>query len=490
MLARSLKVGAGVLGLALTCWYWMGGASGQDAQPPGEAPPPVPQGIEVQARGPIHEAFASLAGDPTPTKPVPKQPPKPLDEMPPEEKPEGNAVWIGGYWGWDDDRSDFLWVTGTWRTPPPGKKWVAGYWRDNTDSWQWVPGFWTQADTAEKPAEQVTYFPAPPPPPEVASPGPPPNPETFFVPGSHVWVDGRYMWRAGYWARVQPGYVWVSSHYRWTPTGYVYIPGYWDLAVSRRGFLYAPIVVDPNVVTVGFVYTPAYVVPDRMVVECLFVRPSHCHYYFGDYYGPAYRDYGFESCVVYSRRHYDSIIVYETYERRSDPTWINVQITLCNDRYAGRAPCPPRTLVVRDRVVVNNTFLVTPRQLAAARGSRIEVVDAHTRLAAREHAVVVREVGVQRHQAERAPMTAQPRPAAFRVPEVKAVSHVTTVPAHQAVTHQPGSTGAPVGQHPGTVPGHVPPGQLPPGHAPPSRPVPPGHAPPPKDKDKDKDKRP
>src|SRR6202022_3654445 len=134
---------------------------------------------------------------------------------------------------------------------------------------------------------------------------------------------------AGYWARVEPGYVWVPAHYRWTPGGCVYIAGYWDLAVKKRGILYAPIIFSgPEGVTVNFVYTPAYAVCDTIVVDSLFVRPAYCHYYFGDYYSPAYCNLGFESCVVYSRRRYDSIIVYERYERRSDPTWFEVEITL------------------------------------------------------------------------------------------------------------------------------------------------------------------
>src|SRR5947209_6439232 len=83
--------------------------------------PPAPKGVEVLARGPVHEAFATPTAEPQATKPVPKQPPKPLDELPPEEKPEGDVVWIGGYWHWDDERNDFLWVTGIWRVVPPGK---------------------------------------------------------------------------------------------------------------------------------------------------------------------------------------------------------------------------------------------------------------------------------------------------------------------------------------------------------------------------------
>ena len=172
--------------------------------------------------------------------------------------------------------------------------------------------------------QDVTYLPQPPAPPEVAPPAQQPAPDTFYVPGHWVWNGERYAWQAGYWAKVQPGYVWVAGHYRWSPTGYIYIPGYWDLAVSRRGVLYAPVVITPSVVTVGFVYTPAYAVHDTILVDTLWVRPCHCHYYYGDYYGDRYHDWGFESCVVYNQRHYDSIIVYERWDHRSDPTWFDV----------------------------------------------------------------------------------------------------------------------------------------------------------------------
>src|SRR5690242_16100732 len=73
---------------------------GQDAgtpPPAGEEPPPLPRGVEVLARGPVHEAFASLTAEPAPTQAVPRHPPKPLEELPPAEKPEGHVVWIGGY---------------------------------------------------------------------------------------------------------------------------------------------------------------------------------------------------------------------------------------------------------------------------------------------------------------------------------------------------------------------------------------------------------
>src|SRR5689334_9895592 len=79
----------------------------------------VQPGVELQTRGPIHEAFAEAIGTaPAIGLVVPKQPPEPVNEIPPDVKPEGDVVWIPGYWAWDDERNDFLWVSGVWRVPP------------------------------------------------------------------------------------------------------------------------------------------------------------------------------------------------------------------------------------------------------------------------------------------------------------------------------------------------------------------------------------
>src|SRR5207249_189438 len=153
---------------------------------------------------------------------------------------------------------------------------------------------------------------------------------------------------------VQPGYVWIPGHYRWTPYGYVYVAGYWDYALARRGILYAPVVVDYNAVGPAFVYTPSYAVTDVVIVDSLWVRPACCHYYFGDYYGPVYRRYGYESCVVYSSRHYDSIIVYRSWEYRHEPRWHETQVNIYLARDSGRAPVPPRTL--RQQVIVQQNI--------------------------------------------------------------------------------------------------------------------------------------
>src|SRR5437868_7994 len=49
--------------------------------------PPLPPAPEVQARGPVHEAFAEPATLPSASPVVPKQPPAPIEELPPEQKP-------------------------------------------------------------------------------------------------------------------------------------------------------------------------------------------------------------------------------------------------------------------------------------------------------------------------------------------------------------------------------------------------------------------
>ena len=474
------------LTICLLSWGGMAAAQGpgsENAPPP--TAPPVPQGVEVLARGPVHEAFATPTTAPTPTQLVPKAPPKPLEEMPPDQKPEGNVVWIGGYWAWDDDRHDFLWVSGVWRSAPPGKTWVAGYWREADGKWQWVPGFWTEALHEGEPTQQLTYYPSPPPPPETAAPGEPPTPDSFYIPGVWYWAGDHYAWRAGYWGRVQPGYVWVAAHYRWTPSGYVFIPGYWDLTVARRGVLYAPVVVDPNVVGVTFVYTPYYAVQDTFLVDALWVRPSYGCYYFGDYYGPAYHDLGFESYVVYSRRCYDPIFVYERWDHRRDPNWVSVQVNLYNARYRGEAPLPPRTLVQQTTIVninrtttINNTRVIMPAsQLAAAQGQRLVPVDRAQQWQIRQQAQAVQQVALQRSQMEVAApggVPQRPRAATLQVPP--------NLPRGNPVNSSFAASGA---NRPGmnpARPAYRPPYRPAPG---PSRPAP--SRPDPRERDKDRD---
>src|SRR5437764_9030760 len=100
------------------------------ARGPGDGLAPAQnQDVQVLTRGPVHEAFAlPVVNDPKPGLTVAKQPPAPVEEAPPDQKPAGpNVQWISGYWSWDASRDDFLWVSGVWREPPPGRQWVPGY---------------------------------------------------------------------------------------------------------------------------------------------------------------------------------------------------------------------------------------------------------------------------------------------------------------------------------------------------------------------------
>src|SRR5206468_12301606 len=183
-----------------------------------------------------------------------------------------------GYWSWDDDKQDYLWVSGFWRVPPPNRNWVPGSWRTVNGQWQWTGGFWAEAAQPE-----ITYLPQPPAPVPDAGPSTPaPGADYLYAPGCYVYREARYAWRPGFWYVHRPGWVYVPAHYSWTPYGYVFVDGYWDFPLRQRGVLFAPVYFSPVVYArPAFIYTPRYVVYDDALYGALFVRPGG-GYYFGD----------------------------------------------------------------------------------------------------------------------------------------------------------------------------------------------------------------
>src|SRR5690606_14782362 len=109
----------------------------------GQAAESMPD-TEVLEQGPIHAAFAEPHSiSEQSTELIPAKPPPPIQELPPEERPEGeNVEWLSGYWMWDQSREDFVWVSGMWRDVPPGREWVSGEWQEVDGAYQWVTGFW------------------------------------------------------------------------------------------------------------------------------------------------------------------------------------------------------------------------------------------------------------------------------------------------------------------------------------------------------------
>jgi hypothetical protein len=163
-------------GLAALVWLLPVGVVAQSGQL-------SPAGVEVLARGPVHEAFAQVVDvNCVPPPVVAKQPPNLVEELPPDQRPEGeNVQWIPGYWAWDEDQADYLWVSGIWRVPPPDRQWVPGHWQQMQGGWQWVSGLWLPLEQTE-----LRIVPPPPPAPDPQSTPPPPDATSTYVPG--IWV--------------------------------------------------------------------------------------------------------------------------------------------------------------------------------------------------------------------------------------------------------------------------------------------------------------
>ncbi len=304
------------------------------------------EGVEYLTRGPLHEAFAEpYDANPEPSPVVQKQPPEPIDELPPEYRPDGkNVTWIPGYWSWDDEREDFIWVSGVWRDLPPGQQWVPGYWDRAEGGYRYIGGFWASSNMSE-----VQYLPEPPKSLEQGPSSPAPGEDHFYVPGNWVYENNDYQWQPGFWSSSHADWVWVPAQYVWTPRGCVYQAGYWDHDVAHRGVLFTPVYYSQPVYrNAGYSYRPRYTIDTSVgLFVHLFVRPSHRHYYFGDYYGSRYSNNYYPWATRYQGyQHYDPF--YASFHNRNGRGgsnnllgWITnqYQVFADNDRYR-----PARTI--------------------------------------------------------------------------------------------------------------------------------------------------
>jgi hypothetical protein len=299
--------------------------------------------LVVSARGPLHEAFAQpVSINPDPASLVTKQPPEPIEEVPPDQKPEGLDVqWIPGYWGWEEDRSDYIWVSGCWRVPPEGQRWMPGHWQEVEGGWVWVSGFW-----APMQQDQVVFLPPPPPAEDDGPAEPPPDPDSIYVPGNWFHVGTGYGWRDGYWVQFRRDRVWVPARYIWTPVGFLFFEGYWDRPLHDCGWPFAPLRINRE----RWAKERRRVCPEHLInidflIGALFIGPCAQHYYFGDYFEPNYGRLGFVAWPDVLRRagSYDPNYCWSLRLHADDPQWQKNLAELYRARRSGEVPHPPRT---------------------------------------------------------------------------------------------------------------------------------------------------
>jgi hypothetical protein len=308
----------------------------------GQPAPPRPAGMDVLTRGPVNEAFAQpVTFDQGAGFVIKHAPPAPINEIAPEQKPEGdNVLWIPGYWSWDNDSNNFLWVSGCWRAVPPGTSWVPGYWAAVRGGYQWVAGFWTTADTRE-----IEYLPAPPASLDEGPQGQAPA-DSIWIPGCWLRQEARYAWRPGFWERARPNWVWMPAHYVCAPSGCIFVDGYWDYPLDRCGVAFLPVSCPQSLYgQAGFEFCPSICLDLGVLMDNLFCCPSRCSYYFGDYYGSRYSREGFHPWYEASSRHdwYDPVFAHEQWQHRDDHNWLENQRVAYENRSRDKSLRPART---------------------------------------------------------------------------------------------------------------------------------------------------
>ncbi len=314
----------------------------------GLTPIEVPEAdVEEYARGSVHESFADLyEANPTPSEIVALKPPEPVDELPPDQIPTGdNVQWITGYWAWDIEANDHMWISGVWRNVPPGRRWVRGYWAQVAGGYQWINGLWIDARSQE-----LAYVPQPPESLEIGPNIPAPTEEHAWIPGSWTYVQEDYRWSPGFWDQCQTDYMWVPNQYQWTPSGCIYVPGYRDYRFARRGCLFAPVRFRNSFADYGrpCYYRPRHIVNMSGFVIHLFVRPRCRSLYYGNYYGDQYAQFGYSPWFRrgWGGHHYRDPVLdfYRCDSRRSGIDFYG-SVNTWHNRYASNPGLRPPHLV-------------------------------------------------------------------------------------------------------------------------------------------------
>jgi len=210
------------------------------------------------------------------------------------------------------------------------------------------------ANPAAGSATGPRFLPRPPASLESGPVGNPPTANFTWIPGTWIFRHGRFLWLAGQWSPVHRGWVWVPARYVFTPAGYLFVDGYFDYELARRGVLFAPVIFRRGFVAPGFVFRPSVVLNTHRLTEFLFVNsPCGC-YCFGDYFGASHVQAGIFPWFAFhmSSLGYDPFFAFASWAHHTDIGWHE---RLVSDFRAFRDDArlrPPRTfedLVTRTR---------------------------------------------------------------------------------------------------------------------------------------------
>ncbi len=306
---------------------------------------------------------------------------------------------------------------------------------------------------------QIELLPAPPAPVEEDLEGLQPTNETsVLVSGHWAWKGDRYLWRGTRFIPEPADFVWQPASYTWTPGGFLFVDGYWDRPLRQRGLLFAPAVFRRDtIVNRPGVYAPQFAVHPDFLETALFVRPAGKHYYFGDYFDPQDRARGVIPWPEYRTGSgaLDPLFAhYRTYAPVAN--WEAQTVAVYAARFAGKAPRPPRTLVLQEQYVRTVVKVVGPgfvpppavRQTTALvavsvigqTGVKVRTVDQQQRNQYRQYALDQAEAA-EAYRQQQAQLVAQQGGAAFapKAPVTVKLAVKTARPAYLA----PRAPGAP-----------------------------------------------
>jgi hypothetical protein len=323
-------------------------------------------GAEVLTRGPVHEAFAGMVTfNPEPGIVISKAPPEVIEEIPPEERPEGDNV--RGFPVTGVGMMNGVIFSGSAARGARCRRAARG-WRviGAQTSARLINGSLVTGRTLQCGKPPICHRRR-----QTVEVGPniaAPSIDYGWSPGCWVWYQDRYAWQPGYWAQGRADWDWMPAHYVWTPRGHIFVGGYWDYPIQRRGIVFAPVYFESSYYARrGYVYSPRIVISLGVFSDHLFLRPSYSHYYFGDYYAPSYYQGGFYASFSFqSRRHgYDPFYSRQRWTHRQDRDWERRTEISYQHRRDHEAARPPRTWAAQRSISVSVSAAERSQMLVA-----------------------------------------------------------------------------------------------------------------------------